>query len=56
MQAKLGDVICPKVKTETDKVVVSLDNIEGKAYAILEFLKNKWDIWVKNIGNYSVAD
>ena len=41
MQAKLGDVICPKVKTETDKVVVSLDNIEGKAYAILEFLKNK---------------
>jgi len=44
MQAKLGDVICPKVKTETDKVVVSLDNIEGKAYAIVEFLKKEGDI------------
>ena len=41
MQAKLGEVICPKVKVESDKVVVSLDNIEGKAYAIVEFLKNK---------------
>ena len=44
MQAKLGDVICPKVKTETDKVVVSLDNIEGKASAIVEFLKKEGDI------------
>ena len=44
MQAKLGDVICPKVKTETDKVVVSLDDMEGKAYAIVEFLKKEGDI------------
>ena len=44
MQAKLGDVICPKIKTETDKVVVSLDDMEGKAYAIVEFLKKEGDI------------
>ena len=34
----------PEGKTETDKVVVSLDNIEGKAYAIVEFLKKEGDI------------
>ena len=37
MQAKLGDIICPKVKAETGKVIVSLDNTDGKAYAIIEF-------------------
>ena len=30
MQAKLGDDICPKVKTEAEKVIVSLDDREGK--------------------------
>ena len=37
MQAKLGDIICPKVKAETGKVIVSLDDTDGKAYAIIEF-------------------
>ena len=37
MQAKLGDTICPKAKAETGKVIVSLDDTDGKAYAIIEF-------------------
>ena len=37
MQAKLGDIICPKAKAETGKVIVSLDDTDGKAYAIIEF-------------------
>ena len=40
MQAKLGDIICPKAKAETGKVIVSLDDTDGKAYAIIEFQKN----------------
>lgn len=41
MQAKLGDAICPKVKTEAEKVIVSLDDTEGKPYAIVEFQHKK---------------
>ena len=41
MQAKLGDTICPKTKTESGKVVVSLDDESGKPYAIVEFAENK---------------
>lgn len=37
MQAKLGDIICPKAKAETGKVIVALDDTDGKAYAIIEF-------------------
>ena len=37
MQAKLGDIICPKAKAETGKVIVSLDDTDGKAYEIIEF-------------------
>ena len=36
MQAKLGDMICPKTKVESGKVVVSLDDEKGKPYAIVE--------------------
>ena len=36
MQAKLGDMICPKTKVELGKVVVSLDDEKGKPYAIVE--------------------
>ena len=31
MQAKLGDMICPKTKVESGKVVVSLDDEKGEA-------------------------
>ena len=37
MQAKLGDTICPKTKTEAGKVVVSLNDENGKPYAVVEF-------------------
>lgn len=36
MQAKLGDMIWPKAKVESGKVVVSLDDEKGKPYAIVE--------------------
>lgn len=39
MQARLGDVICPKVYEEGEKVVVSLNNEKEKPYAVVEFLK-----------------
>lgn len=41
MQAKLGDTICPKTKAENGKVVVSLDDENGKPYAILEFAEKQ---------------
>ena len=41
MQAKLGDIICPKAKTEAGKVVVSLDDENGKPYAIVEFTEKE---------------
>ena len=44
MQAKLGDAICPKVKTEAEKIVVSLDDTEGKPYAIVEFQHKKQEL------------
>ena len=37
MQAKLGDVICPAVYCENGKVLVSLEDENGKPYAIVEF-------------------
>ena len=37
--AVLGDVICPKVSTEENKVLVSLDDQAGNAFAVVEFLK-----------------
>ena len=37
MQAKLGDTICPKTETEAGKVVVSLNDENGKPYAVVEF-------------------
>lgn len=39
MQAKLGDIICPKVYREPGKVTVSLEEEGGKPFAIVEFLK-----------------
>ena len=39
MQARLGDVICPKVYEEGEKVVVSLNNEKEKPYAVVEFLR-----------------
>ena len=44
MQAKLGDAICPKVKTEAEKIVVSLDDREGNPYAIVEFQHKKQEL------------
>ena len=37
--AVLGDLICPKVWMDEDKVLVSLDDEAGKAFAVVEFLK-----------------
>lgn len=37
--ALLGDVICPKVYTEENKVIVSLDDESGNAFTIVEFTK-----------------
>ena len=37
--AVLGDVICPKVWTGEDRLIVSLDDETGKAFAVVEFLK-----------------
>lgn len=37
--AVLGDRICPKVSIEESKVLVSLDDENGKAFAVIEFLK-----------------
>ncbi len=39
--AVLGDVICPKVSIEENKVLVSLDDENGKAFAVVEFLKRE---------------
>jgi len=38
-QAKLGDIICPKVGRTGKGYVVSLDNEEGIPYAIAEFIQ-----------------
>ena len=38
-QARLGDVIYPGVYNEEDKVVVLLENENGEAYAVIEFMK-----------------
>ena len=38
-QAKLHDVICPKISAAENEVVVSLDNAEGTAYAVVQFLR-----------------
>lgn len=35
--ALLGDVICPRVYTEEDRVIVSLEDESGISYAIIEF-------------------
>ena len=35
--ALLGDVICPKVHAEESKVIVSLEDTEGNAFAVVEF-------------------
>lgn len=37
--AVLGDVICPKTALMEDKVVVSLEDEAGSAFAVVEFLK-----------------
>ena len=37
--ALLGDMICPKVAVEEDKVIVSLDDEAGNAFTVVEFLK-----------------
>ncbi len=39
--AVLGDWICPKVHTEENKVIVSLENEAGKEFAVIEFLRRK---------------
>ena len=36
-QARLGDRICPHVFREDDRLIVSLDSEEGKAYSVIEF-------------------
>lgn len=36
-QARLGDVIIPKVGLNDGKMIVALENEEGQAYAIIEF-------------------
>ena len=38
-QARLSDVICPEVSADADKVVVSLNDIHGEPYAVVEFIK-----------------
>lgn len=37
-QARLSDVICPEVSADADKVVVSLNDIHGEPYAVVEFM------------------
>lgn len=37
--AVLGDVICPKLAAEEDKIIVSLADEAGNAFAVVEFLK-----------------
>jgi acyl-ACP thioesterase len=37
--AVLGDLICPAVCEENEKVVVSLNDEAGNAFAVVEFLK-----------------
>ena len=37
--ALLGDVICPKVWAEETKVIVTLEDGSGSAFAVVEFLK-----------------
>ena len=39
--AVLGDVICPKVSVEEEKVLVSLDDENKKTFAVIEFLKKR---------------
>lgn len=38
-QARLGDLIYPKLAAEEDGIVVSLDNEEGNPYSILKFIR-----------------
>lgn len=38
--AVLGDVICPSISDEEHKVLVSLENEEGKTFAVVEFLED----------------
>ena len=37
--ALLGNIICPKIYQDETKVMVSLDDEEGNAYTVVEFLK-----------------
>ena len=39
--ALLGDVICPKVAEEEDKVIVSLEDEAGNPFTVVEFLKRE---------------
>jgi len=39
--ALLGDMIYPRTKLAEDKVVVTLENVEGVPYVIVEFLEDK---------------
>lgn len=39
--ALLGDVICPKVATEENKVIVSLEDEAGNPFTVVEFLKRE---------------
>ena len=39
--AVLADLICPKVKQESGRVVVSLENEAGEPYAAVEFGEDK---------------
>lgn len=36
-QARLGDMICPKVSAENGRITVLLNNEEGQPYAVVEF-------------------
>jgi medium-chain acyl-[acyl-carrier-protein] hydrolase len=38
-QARLGDVICPKIVYDEGKVTVSLENEEGTPYSVMVFIK-----------------
>lgn len=40
-QAKLGNVICPKINEEENKIFISLDDENGKPYAVMEFSGRK---------------
>lgn len=39
--ALLGDIICPKVATEENKVIVSLEDEAGNPFTVVEFLKRE---------------